>query len=844
VWISHYLFREECQERGGKTISHCNSKFKRFDEQGNMANATNRGNRSRSSIKILLLGDGGVGKSSIISTFVSRHFSSAVPGKMTKVRLPPDPTIGGFIITTIMDSQDGDVALISAAEAIDSTCDADAVSEMGSTGTSTDSGVGGGYLMDSVERSVNFGGGIDHVDSIILVYDLGRIETFDRLESHWLPLIERCYNSKLPVIIAGNKLDLLHHTSNELNRSHRQVIALLQRFKFVRQCIKCSAQNLRNVDEIFLKARQSVLYPITPALYDLEKCCLANNCKRSITRIFRMYDVDNDGLLSSIELNAFQKYAFNVQLKEGDFKGWQKLISRHEGREVEAVVRDGKFTVAGFMAIFDIFICQNRLDVPWKILRQFGYDDDLKLHIPRSLYKPQNLQHTDKDILRNNDWSLSASARTFLTAIFHQFNSAEDGTLSKDDILKIFWVIPGASLPPWHPKRAKELFKRSFSLPVSFKNRVSDVASDVNPSILNSEESVENRKLNSPIEPLAFSDWMGHWHMISAVSPSLTRAEMYRLGHIENPSTIGLFRHDNSSASTQSRQRTIGSNLSSSTETRLWVIGKRGSGKTTLINYLQSTNDDTISEDLSPERGILTLPESLSKKAATSFTCVRTKSFAASSKGGIEENETMDHISYLIFTEIPAIDLCNLEQKDRDMSELRSQMFGTHCSNRTSCDLVMFVFDPSDTSSLSYVKEIENVVLDDNMPRVFVASANYDGSTSLQNAGLEMSHRYCESIDLEPPISLKEWTRSKVLDYLCHIIRGGPIRVIPYGERKRREAQKQSVIRWFGGLLTTSLVIAIGVGIFINRSKTDARKELQVSWWRNFLPVGRRKYVH
>lgn len=116
---------------------------------------------------------------------------------MTKVRLPPDPTIGGFIITTIMDSQDGDVALISAAEAIDSTCDADAVSEMGSTGTSTDSGVGGGYLMDSVERSVNFGGGIDHVDSIILVYDLGRIETFDRLESHWLPLIERCYNSKV-----------------------------------------------------------------------------------------------------------------------------------------------------------------------------------------------------------------------------------------------------------------------------------------------------------------------------------------------------------------------------------------------------------------------------------------------------------------------------------------------------------------------------------------------------------------------------------------------------------------------------------------------------------------------
>lgn len=37
-------------------------------------------------------------------------------------------------------------------------------------------------------------GGIENVDSIILIYDLDRDETFFRLENHWLPLIERCYN--------------------------------------------------------------------------------------------------------------------------------------------------------------------------------------------------------------------------------------------------------------------------------------------------------------------------------------------------------------------------------------------------------------------------------------------------------------------------------------------------------------------------------------------------------------------------------------------------------------------------------------------------------------------------
>ena len=39
--------------------------------------------------------------------------------------------------------------------------------------------------------------GMEHVDSIVLVYDLDRVETFFRLERHWLPLIQRCYNGKV-----------------------------------------------------------------------------------------------------------------------------------------------------------------------------------------------------------------------------------------------------------------------------------------------------------------------------------------------------------------------------------------------------------------------------------------------------------------------------------------------------------------------------------------------------------------------------------------------------------------------------------------------------------------------
>ena len=106
-----------------------------------------------------------------------------------------------------MDSQDGSAALTPAtgiapaAGTIDSIGDGDVVSELGSNGTLSDSAVGGGYIPYHLESSATFGGGKDHVDSIILVYDLGRIETFDRLESHWLPLIDWRYNSKVSQII-------------------------------------------------------------------------------------------------------------------------------------------------------------------------------------------------------------------------------------------------------------------------------------------------------------------------------------------------------------------------------------------------------------------------------------------------------------------------------------------------------------------------------------------------------------------------------------------------------------------------------------------------------------------
>ena len=109
---------------------------------------------------------------------------------MTRVRLPPDPE--NSCITTIVDSQGGDAALISAVAALSLSPTAGSSDSLAALIERAESS-----LTQSQTTSESANAGIENVDSIILVYDLDRVETFFRLENHWLPLIERCYNGKV-----------------------------------------------------------------------------------------------------------------------------------------------------------------------------------------------------------------------------------------------------------------------------------------------------------------------------------------------------------------------------------------------------------------------------------------------------------------------------------------------------------------------------------------------------------------------------------------------------------------------------------------------------------------------
>lgn len=745
---------------------------------------------ARSSITILVLGDEGVGKSSLISTFVSRHFSEMVPGLMTQVRLPPEPD--SSCITTIRDSQRGDELLQNKSES---------------------------SLTSLLHKTVQ-----DRVDSIVLVYDLDRVETFYRLETHWLPLIERYYHGEVPVIVAGTKWDLVRATLDEQSniRSRQQLVSLLQRFRFVRQCIKCSAKNLLKVQDVFVKAQQAVLYPFSP-LFDLSTGTLTTDCQKALTRIFRMFDSDNDGLLSNAELDAFQYHTFKLPLVDRDLQGWKKIVSRNNSLQQQhqvIMLQDGKFTVAGFLAIFDVFISQNRLDVPWKVFRKFGYTNNLELTIPPQKF---NINSVSK---------LTKADCKFLAALFQQFDTNGKGTLSARNLADIFSLVPGPALPPWHPMRADTLLKGCFSVPVFGRDISRELASRGGGGSMSEELSVSasgitiasaatlptvggatdvvdwNTTISNTLAPMSFYQWMGHWHMLSTISPDAAQAELFRLGHVSGTVTAPGGTH------LRSKRKKLAPTVPSEVLV-LYVLGSQGCGKSSLLHLL----GDSLMDPKETE-------PTLRPETSTAHLIMGRRR-----KDNKEEKEEI--VVHFIFTEVP-------RQTDRtQLAPLLKQS--------RPC-LVVFCFDSE--KSLSDAMELEAELLDDDVARVFVFTTKGDGDedTVVKNASV-----HCHDLDLEPPLAVNTFhpdvmTMEKTIKadrnvILSHLARCGldemsgldGLKSKPHAEEKRRLAMRRRKMIWLGGLVTVSVAVAVSVGVLWSSSKTQKTSTSRFGWLTELL---------
>ncbi|KAI3767707.1 hypothetical protein L2E82_18063 [Cichorium intybus] len=200
---------------------------------------------STTTVRIVVAGDRGTGKSSLIVTAAGNDFPANVPPVLPPTRL-----------------QKGMVPVHWLPERVP---------------------------VDVIDTSARLVDELKSADVVLLTYAFDKPSTVDRLSTFWLPELRRL-DVRLPIILVGCKMDL-----NDEQQSRQALLPLLQQFQEIEMHLECSA---------FKHIYQAVLYPEAP-IFDKEAKTLKPRCVRALKRIFILFDHDKDGALSDAEFNDY-----------------------------------------------------------------------------------------------------------------------------------------------------------------------------------------------------------------------------------------------------------------------------------------------------------------------------------------------------------------------------------------------------------------------------------------------------------------------------------------------------------------------------------------------------------
>lgn len=343
---------------------------------------------NKNGIRIVVAGDRGTGKTSLIVTAVSETFPTNVPPVLPPSRFPDDMFPDRVPITIIDTSS-------------------------------------------SVEQRNKVGEDLKRADAVILTYACDRPETLDRLSTYWLPELRRL-EVKVPVIVVGCKLDL---RDEHQQVSLEQVMSpIMQQFREIETCIECSAYRHIQIPEVFYYAQKAVLHPTAP-LFDQETQTLRPQCVKALKRIFILCDHDKDGALSDAELNDFQVKCFNAPLQPSEIVGVKRVVQE----KLPEGVNERGLTLRGFLFLHALFIEKGRLETTWTVLRKFGYNNDIRLD---DVFLPPSFKRApDQSVELTND------AIEYLRGVFNMYDIDNDGAIRSADVEDLFSTAPDC---PWN----------------------------------------------------------------------------------------------------------------------------------------------------------------------------------------------------------------------------------------------------------------------------------------------------------------------------------------------------------------------------------------------------------
>lgn len=340
-------------------------------------------------VRILLLGEPKVGKTSLIMSLVGEEFPEQVPPRAEEITIPADVT-PEKVPTHIVD-----------------------YSECEQT--------------DEVLRQE-----IAKANVVCVVYDVTQEDSIEKIRTKWIPLVngDAEKGSKVPIILVGNKSDLRCGSSMEA------ILPIMNKFSEIETCVECSAKNLKNISELFYYAQKAVLHPTAP-LYDPEDKQLRPLCVRALSRIFSISDQDNDRILSDQELNCFQKLCFGNPLAPQALEDVKTVVWKNTSDGVQ----DNGLSLNGFLFLNTLFIQRGRHETTWTILRKFGYDDSLEL--------TDEFLHPQLHVPAGCSTELNHCGSEFLQRLFEKYDEDKDSALCPAELRNLFSVFPSM---PWGPE--------------------------------------------------------------------------------------------------------------------------------------------------------------------------------------------------------------------------------------------------------------------------------------------------------------------------------------------------------------------------------------------------------
>lgn len=447
-------------------------------------------------MRICVCGDEATGKSSLITALVKDVFvTNKIQSVLPQITIPPSIGTPENVTTTIVDTS--------------------ALPQERNT------------LRKELRKS----------NVILLVYS--DHYSYERVALFWMPYF-RSLGVNVPVVLCANKSDLTAN-GNTAQVVEDEMLPVMAEFKEIDSCIRTSAREHHNVNEVFFLCQKAVTHPIAP-LFDSKEGTLKPAAVSALRRIFYLCDKDQDGYLNDQEMHDFQSKCFQKPLSPEDLDNIKQSISRSSPNySVDKGVDQN-----GFLLLNKIFAEKGRHETIWIILRTFQYTDSLSLK--ESFLTPKF------EVPEHSSAELSPVGYRFFVDLFLLFDKDNDGGLNSNELEALFAPTPG--LPPsWI------------------------------------ESSFPSSTVRNEAGYITLQGWLAQWSMTTFVDPKTTLRYLAYLG-FESPnpreSTIAALKI------TKSRKRRRRPIRVERNVILCYVLGAPGSGKSSLLDAFLNRPFDSL----------------------------------------------------------------------------------------------------------------------------------------------------------------------------------------------------------------------------------------------------------